>query len=184
MLVDAPIPITPISISRQECCAPYFKEPPQAGYPSQAVNFTMPLLPGSKAGERLAALHAIQEFATFESGWDGYGALPIHEATLKNATRFLNSLPEHFPCPDLTPDTNGTVSMEWESREGIAHLEIGKTRYSLYIKRHMGNPAVLRDGEAAILGADIAMLIGAVLYPPTCYTSPVTWICYTHPLHA
>ena len=72
--------------------------------------------------------------------------------------------------------------MDWETREGIAHLEVGKTRYSLYIKRHIGS-AVLRDGKSAALAIDVAYLISALLYPPPHHNAPVTRISYKHPLH-
>lgn len=178
LAIDVPHVITPIAIQQAVCNAPYFNEPPQACYSSLSARLT----PGIQISERESALRTIQDFAKFDSGWDGYGALPIHEAIVKIASQFINSLPDHLPCPDLTPDTNGTISMEWETREGIAHLEVGKTRYSLYIKRHIGN-AVLRDGKSVALGADVASLISAILYPPPQYNVPVTEIRYKHPLH-
>ncbi|MFZ4699152.1 MAG: hypothetical protein ACOYMG_03795 [Candidatus Methylumidiphilus sp.] len=178
MLVDAPHLITQIGIQQPACNSLYFNEPPQAYYSGLAARLT----PGIQISERESALHTIQDFAKFESDWDGYGALPIHEAIVKIACQFINSLPDHLPCPDLTPNTNGTISMEWETRAGIAHLEVGKTRYSLYIKRLIGN-AVLRDGKSATLAADVANLIGAILYPPLHHNAPVTRISYKHPLH-
>ncbi len=178
MLVDAPHVITPISIQQPVCNTRYFNEPPQALDSGLCARQT----PGIQISEKQSALHTIQVFAKFESDWDGYGALPIHETVVKIARQFINSLPDHLPFPDLTPDTNGTISMDWETREGIAHLEIGKTRYSLYIKRHIGS-AVLRDGKSTALAVDVASLIGALLYPSRYHNAPVTRISYKHPLH-
>ncbi len=177
MLVDAPHVISLITFHQQVCNLPYFKEPPQTCYTGPSVR-----TPGIQASEKESALHAIQDFAKLEKDWDGYGALPIHETIVKIAGQFINSLPDHLPYPDLTPDTNGTISMDWETREGIAHLEVGKTRYSLYIKRHIGS-AVLRDGKSAALAIDVAYLISALLYPPPHHNAPVTRISYKHPLH-
>jgi hypothetical protein len=179
MLGKARHAITLIVIPQLACHVPYSYEPPQVSW---LVGSTTPLTPCVQTMQRQVALGIIEDFSKFEKDWDGYGALPIHEAVVKIAGQFINSLPDHLPCPDLTPDTNGTLSMDWETRAGIAHLEIGKTRYSLYIRLHRES-AVLRDGKSAALAIDVANLIGALLYPPRHPNAPVTRISYNNPLH-
>ena len=177
MLTDFSYAITAIMIPQTVCNAPYSDVPPQV---SGFVGSTTGLTPGVQTVARQAALDAIEDFSKFEKDWDGYGALPIHERVIKSAKYYITSLPDRFPCPDLTPDPNGTISMEWETREGIAHLELGKTRYSLYIKHHLGKP-VLRDGASTTLGSEITSLIGAILYPQYHHRATVTEISYKYP---
>ena len=180
MLADVHYVITPIIISQSVCHVPYFDAPPQV---SCFFDSTIGLTPGAQIRERQVALVAIEDFSKFEKAWDGYDALPIHEGVIKSAKYYITSLPDRFPCPELTPDPNGTISMEWETHEGIAHLEIGKTRYSLYIKRHSGDP-VFRDGMSTALGTNITDLIGAILYPQYNHHATVTEISYKYPLNA
>jgi hypothetical protein len=48
-----------------------------------------------------------------ESDWDGYGALPISEAACAEAILFLKKLPSTIPPPDVIPNPDGDVSLEW-----------------------------------------------------------------------
>ncbi len=71
-------------------------------------------------------------------GWDGYGALPIVQDTLRNAHTFLESLPYGFPAPSIGAEPDGQLTMEWHRA----------TRRTLSV-------SVTPDGElhyAAILG--------------------------------
>ena len=45
--------------------------------------------------------------------WDGCGALPVEQDTLRNAYLFLESLPLGFPLPSVGADPSGHVSFEW-----------------------------------------------------------------------
>ena len=60
--------------------------------------------------------------------WDGYGAIPIDPMTAVNADRLLSALRHIGIDPDVTPNTNGTISFEWEWTSGSVHVEVGKTR--------------------------------------------------------
>jgi hypothetical protein len=50
-----------------------------------------------------------------EPGWDGYGAQPVNEETLERVVAFLRALPENVPVPDLVPEPDGEVSVEWQN---------------------------------------------------------------------
>jgi hypothetical protein len=50
-----------------------------------------------------------------EPGWDGYGAEPISAETLEQVVAFLRALPEDVPVPDLVPEPDGEVSIEWHN---------------------------------------------------------------------
>jgi hypothetical protein len=60
--------------------------------------------------ENLALLK--QECA--EPGWDGYDAQPVSEETLERVVAFLRALPESIPVPDLVPEPDGEVSVDWQ----------------------------------------------------------------------
>ena len=46
-------------------------------------------------------------------GWDGYKAKPILPEAVKAALYFVNTLPDNIIEPDIVPETNGTISLEW-----------------------------------------------------------------------
>ncbi len=39
-----------------------------------------------------------------------------------------------LPNPELTPNANGTISLEWESDRGEVYIEFGKTRISGFLR--------------------------------------------------
>lgn len=48
-----------------------------------------------------------------ESNWDGYDAAPVSEAACAEAILFLRKLPSTIPSPDVIPNPDGDVSLEW-----------------------------------------------------------------------
>lgn len=48
-----------------------------------------------------------------EEGWDGYGAFPISGDTYLEAKRLIMSLPITIPMPEITPEPNGEIALEW-----------------------------------------------------------------------
>jgi len=48
-----------------------------------------------------------------EADWDGYGALPVTRAALRNMYRFLEALPFGCRRPTIGADPNGYLSVEW-----------------------------------------------------------------------
>lgn len=46
-------------------------------------------------------------------GWDGYDSLPITGDACEEAKRFVKSLPANFPMPEIVPEPNGGIGLEW-----------------------------------------------------------------------
>jgi hypothetical protein len=70
--------------------------------------------------------------------------------------------------PDITPNPNGTVSLEWESEIGYAMLEVGITRLSFYAKPVGGTAARLEgriDDLPSSAPKQIGAVVGATLWP-------------------
>jgi len=64
-----------------------------------------------EALENLAELK--QECA--KPAWDGCDAQPVGEKTLEHLVAFLQALPENVPVPDLVPEPDGEVAVEWQT---------------------------------------------------------------------
>jgi hypothetical protein len=121
--------------------------------------------------ERQSAIAAIQSMKSLRENWDGYGAASIPAHISNTAATFVSSLAAHIPTPEVSANSNGTISLEWENERGRAHLEIGITKYSLYFRRPQGIP-LYRDGFVNELDHSKKKLIGAMysLAPAQDYT--------------
>lgn len=45
--------------------------------------------------------------------WDDQGAQPIAELALEEALLFLDNLPSWIPLPDVVPEPDGSIGLEW-----------------------------------------------------------------------
>ena len=45
--------------------------------------------------------------------WDGYGAIPVSQDTLRNAYVLLESLPAGFPAPSIGAEADGALTFDW-----------------------------------------------------------------------
>ena len=53
--------------------------------------------------------------------WDGYGAAPVSEQTLKETYKFISLLPSSVPIPEeISADADGDILIEWY--KDTAHL--------------------------------------------------------------
>ncbi len=67
--------------------------------------------------EALQSLNEVFEECS-EEGWDGYDALPITEDAYFEAVKLIKSLPlTAFPMPEVTPEPNGEIGLEWYRKE-------------------------------------------------------------------
>ncbi|AOR68346.1 hypothetical protein BBJ41_12890 [Burkholderia stabilis] len=136
-----------------------------ASYWSYAVNtVVVPLLPTAAimyqvAHGRETAL--LDEYEALQANWDGYDADPISEDACSAAKSFLVSLPSSFESPDLCPNPSGTISMEWESSNGQAQLELGRSKFSFYL-RQKGAATVYQRGDSKLASSVYGLL--AMLY--------------------
>lgn len=48
-----------------------------------------------------------------QPNWDGYGAVPVSEDTVRNARAFLRALPAGIPVPSLGAEPDGSITMDW-----------------------------------------------------------------------
>ena len=48
-----------------------------------------------------------------EANWDGFDALPVSEASLRNARLFLESMPMGIPAPSIGAEPDGALTLEW-----------------------------------------------------------------------
>lgn len=119
---------------------------------------------GAMHAEFPAIRQAIEENAFPEPNWDGYGSLAIRPETKANAIEGIQSVLLEAPVPEVSPSPNGTLSFEWETKGGAAHLEVGQTMFSFYVKPRTGEP-ILFSGPANQINRLHGSLIANLLFP-------------------
>lgn len=82
----------------------------------------------------LDALKSLPSLANLPVNWDGYGAEPITPECVAHVRVILATLPEYAPSPEMFPNPNGTITLEWETDKGIASVEVGNTHISSFIE--------------------------------------------------
>ena len=53
-----------------------------------------------------------------EKGWDGYSAEPLSITAYAGALRFLQMWPPSFPTPEVVPEPDGSIGLEWYKSRG------------------------------------------------------------------
>jgi hypothetical protein len=115
--------------------------------------------------ESLLLDKTLREIAGLNADWDGYGAEPIDTLAMANTRAALETLKSQLPLPDIAPETNGTITLEWSADRGRAHLEIGSERFALRIVPRQGVPTFV-DSEIAHWNLDhISAAILEQIYP-------------------
>ena len=67
-------------------------------------------------------------------GWDGYQAKPVSQTALQKAQSILDDLPMWLPAPDVVPEADGEVAIEWDFGPNLIFSisvgESGKLHYA------------------------------------------------------
>ena len=123
------------------------------------------------------AQRLLAEYANLSNNWDGYGALSIPQSVISNAKSVLNLISSASTSPDTYPNSNGTISLDWDAPRVRVHLEIGLTQYSLLIKYKNGLTLPI-SGSLDEFTTDTANFISAVLDVPPKYAPTIADIRY------
>jgi hypothetical protein len=83
------------------------------------------------AGSKLDAISAVWDVAAEASqeDWNGEGAIAVDSVTAGNAVRFIQTLPAFLTMPEISPEPDGGISLDWiESRARVLSISIGRSR--------------------------------------------------------
>lgn len=66
-------------------------------------------------GDKQVVLSELQTIAEdcSDDDWDNSGAMAIDAAALQKAEDAIRSLPDGFPLPEVAPEPDGSLSMDW-----------------------------------------------------------------------
>jgi hypothetical protein len=123
--------------------------------------------------ERERAKALLRDIRLLGPNWDGYNAERVAKAGA-NAQRLFEILENQTPGlinPDISPTSAGTVTMEWQTVEGEAYIEIGNTKYSCFIHRRLGRPQYYQGDAESIEGSLLNFVQQTIFAVPTSNTT-------------
>jgi hypothetical protein len=73
-------------------------------------------------------------------GWDGYSAKPVSPDAYHAAVRFILALPAVVPMPEVVPEPDGEISLEWDFGQwralSLSISESGRIAYAAMLGRY------------------------------------------------
>jgi hypothetical protein len=81
-------------------------------------------------GEKAAAISSLRALANEcgQAGWDANDACAIDSTAVLWAERFIRALPDGIPMPEIAPEPDGSISLDWlQARNRLFSLSIGAT---------------------------------------------------------
>ncbi|MCK4817825.1 hypothetical protein KA005_18790 [bacterium] len=69
----------------------------------------------------LESLNEVYEECS-EANWDGYDAAPISLEAYSEASKLLRIIPNSFPMPDILPEPDGGIGLEWYKDRGFSFV--------------------------------------------------------------
>lgn len=149
----------------QPICAYQAVAQTQCGFPPIAVPSRRcdSALTTEPSNDRTAHLALLDRLALLTANWDGYGAEPIDPRCVANARNLLCALRPGIPSPELTPNPNGTLTLDWTTEDQALSLELGITRFSGFWESRAGT----KMGEGMLEAAVPAFALQALdaLFP-------------------
>lgn len=82
----------------------------------------------STPDRRTSVINALLQLNTECSteGWDGYQAAPVGQCALNNAYSFFKTLNPNIPAPELSPEPDGEIALEWYGdNNSVISISIG-----------------------------------------------------------
>jgi len=81
-------------------------------------------------GPKAATISQMWELASecAAAGWDGDGGEPISARIVMQAIALIRALPTDLPLPELAPEPDGSISMDWiQTRHRLFSLSVGES---------------------------------------------------------
>jgi hypothetical protein len=118
--------------------------------------------------EILHAKRTISKLSKLKAGWDGALSRPLHRDAIQAAETLIKNISssERFLASsvEITPNTNGTITFEWDSALGSAYLEFGATRFVFFIDTCSTETPVI-EGSNIDFSAQYLTQIRSSLFP-------------------
>ena len=105
---------------------------------------------GSAKAAAIAQIETLAKECS-EPDWDGENARPLDRLAALSATNFIRALPDGIALPELAPEPDGSICLEWiQSRNCLFSLSVGangRLAYAWMDGTDGGHAAARFDGE-------------------------------------
>lgn len=82
-----------------------------------------------------AAIGVLAEIAALKDGWDGPGSVAPAPLVVENAAFAVRQLVRATAdAPEIVANDTGTIAFEWDWSGASAYMEIGQSRYSMFVE--------------------------------------------------
>lgn len=109
--------------------------------------------------DRLAAIRELAD------GWHGHGSMRIADSVIQRVQEAVVLINQagNLPVPEITPTSNGTISLEWENTIVSIYVEIGRTRMNGFIEGQSTGLIVIPDIH--VMDRDFFRALGEIFTP-------------------
>lgn len=107
---------------------------PQCNWRPHNQRSNMQTIDPYTVSSRQHTCNELRKLHQLTKNWDNYDAEPIAKACVDKAVTLIMALPAAIPEPDITPNPNGTVTLEWEANDRIFSIELGDVEYSAFME--------------------------------------------------
>jgi len=86
-------------------------------------------------GDKVATISHLRSIASEcpDAGWNGTDSFGIDPMAVQMAETFVRALPDGFPLPELAPESDGSIALDWiQSRNRMFSLSIGANNRLAY----------------------------------------------------
>lgn len=136
-----------------------------------SVAATRPLPQLSVVVDRVSSpfLHSLERdlapIRDLQNGWHGVGSVRISNQVIERVVGLGKTIAtvKGLPAPDVTPNSHGTVSLEWDNENISLYVEIGKTRMNGFLKVAGYDPIMIPS--VSELSESFFQTIGELLSP-------------------
>lgn len=106
---------------------------------------------------------ALDEIESLEDNWDGEGSLAPTAEIVDATRRIVQATSGILPRPEITPNDNGTITIEWRAQADYASLEVGSTSFAFMMQFDRTRTRFL-NGRLGDLDASMAVEVDDALF--------------------
>ncbi len=86
----------------------------------------------------------LDRISKLQDNWDGLRANSVSGACIENTGRIISDLDTDVASPEIYPNPNGTLTLDWETGGQLLSIEIGDDRFSTYWETDNARQSVIR----------------------------------------
>ncbi len=132
-----------------------------------------------KKFDRAEILTQLEDIAQLRDNWDSYGGNSISANCIENTKKIILGLDDTVVSPDIYPNPNGTITLDWETNGQTLSIEIGGTHFSSYWEKSSDAESVYESGEFTGKMPRLLYTTLQSMYPNSAISTEENAICFS-----